>query len=65
MAQERTKRDIFSLALGLLLGAASWAIVPLMSDSFEPFDNEIFFYTGQSIVSIAALLIGYFFRVRH
>lgn len=53
------KNKIAILLLGILAGALSWAIVSLVSDRFEPFDSELGFYSGQLILSIAALYIGY------
>ena len=44
---------------GLVLGAVSWAIVPLVSDRFEPFDSELGFYLGQSILSAASFYLGF------
>ena len=53
------KKTYISLICGLVLGAASWAIVPLVSDRFEPFDSELGFYLGQSVLSIASFYFGY------
>jgi hypothetical protein len=59
------KRKYVSLITGLALGAASWAIVPLVSDKFEPFDSESGFYIGQSILSIASFIFGYLYGLKH
>jgi hypothetical protein len=48
-----------SLIFGLTLGAFSWAIVPLVSGEFEPFDSEIGFYTGQVMLAAAAFYLGF------
>ena len=53
------KKTYISLICGLVLGAASWAIVPLVSDRFEPFDSELAFYLGQSVLSVASFYFGY------
>ena len=53
------KKTYTSLISGLVLGAASWAIVPLVSDVFEPFDNELAFFLGQSVLSVASFYFGY------
>ena len=59
------KREYISLTTGLALGAASWAIVPLVSDKFEPFDNEPGFYIGQSVLSLASFIIGYLYGLKY
>ncbi len=48
-----------SFLSGLVLGAVSWAIVPLVSDRFEPFDTELGFFLGQSILSAASFYFGF------
>ncbi len=53
------KKASTSLLNGLVLGAASWAIVPLVSDRFEPFDSELGLYLGQSVLSVASFYFGY------
>ncbi len=53
------KRTYLSIISGFTLGAASWAVVPLVSDRFEPFDSELGFYIGQSILSLVAFYIGF------
>ena len=53
------KRTYLSIISGFALGAASWAVVPLVSDRFEPFDSELGFYIGQSILSLVALYIWF------
>lgn len=53
------KRTSTSLVVGLILGAVSWAIVPIMSGRFEPFDSEIGFYTGQIMLATAAFYLGF------
>ena len=47
------------LICGLVLGVLSWAIVSFVSDVFEPFDNELAFFLGQSVLSVAAFYFGY------
>ena len=53
------KRTYFPFISGFVLGAVSWAIVPLVSDSFEPFDSELGLYFGQSVLSVASFYFGY------
>ena len=60
MSSAPISRSVVSLAAGLVLGAASWAIVPLVSDVFEPFDSSLAFYLGQFILVLAAFLVGLF-----
>lgn len=52
-------RMIVSLISGIALGAVSWAIVPLVSDRFEPFDSEVGFYLGQAMLSAMAFYLGF------
>lgn len=59
------KRKYVSLITGLALGAASWAIVPLVSDKFEPFDSESGFYIGQSVLSLASFIFGYLYGLKY
>ena len=51
----------FYLALiyGVLFGALSWAIVPFVSGKYEPFDSEAGFYTGQLLLSVLSVYLGY------
>ncbi len=49
----------FALTLGLIVGAFSWGVVSLVSQSFEPFDNSLGFYTGQFLLSVIAAYFGY------
>lgn len=59
------KKKYTSLLNGLVLGAASWAIVPLVSDRFEPFDNELAFYLGQLVLSVVSFYLGYSSGVKY
>jgi hypothetical protein len=59
------KRKYVPLIAGLVLGAASWAVVPLVSDRFEPFDSDLGFYVGQSILSFGAFLFGFKYGLKH
>lgn len=45
--------------IGVIAGGASWGVVSLVSDGYEPFDNDLGFYLGQSILSAIALWVGY------
>jgi hypothetical protein len=53
------KTVYISLISGLILGAASWAVVPLVSNKFEPFDSDLALYIGQTLLSLCALYLGY------
>jgi hypothetical protein len=64
MASTDNKTIYLSLLTGLILGAASWVIVPFVSNSFEPFDSEPAFYIGQSFLSLAAFLIGFIYGMK-
>lgn len=44
---------------GLVLGATSWAVVPLISTNFEPFDSGTGFLIGQVAMSAGALYFAY------
>ncbi len=59
------KKTYISLISGLVLGAASWAIVPLVSDVFEPMDNELAFFLGQSVLSVVSFYFGYSYGLKH
>jgi len=48
-----------AFVIGLTLGAISWAIVPLVSNNFEPFDSSAGFYIGQAIMSVGAFYFAY------
>lgn len=47
------------LAVGLGLGALSWALCPLLGDRIEPFDTGVGFLAGQVLMSTALVWIGY------
>lgn len=44
--------------LGIVFGALSWAVCPLVSDRFEPFDTSIGLAFGQLILSVAAIYVS-------
>jgi hypothetical protein len=44
---------------GIILGALSWAICPLVSESFEPFDTGTGFIIGQLVMVIFVSFIGW------
>lgn len=48
-----------AIPIGLIIGAFSWGVVSLVSESFEPFDNSVGFYTGQFFLSVTAAYFGY------
>ena len=45
--------------LSLILGAASWAICPLVSDRFEPFDTGTGYLIGQFLMVTFTAYIGW------
>ena len=49
----------FILLAGIVLGGISWAITPLVSESFEPFDSETAFKIGQVLTCTFTAYIGY------
>lgn len=55
----------FSILSGLTLGTGSWAIAPLVSDRFEPFDSDLGLYIGQSGLFAVAFYIGFSLGLRH
>jgi hypothetical protein len=50
---------IYLLALGFFLGAASLGVVSLVSNRFEPFDNDRGLLLGQFLLAVPAFVIGY------
>lgn len=44
---------------GFGLGVGSWAIVPLVSGKFEPFDSSAGFYIGQALSSAVCFYAGF------
>ena len=48
-----------TLAVGIALGAASWMVVPLVSEHIEPFDSAVGLGLGQLLMSIVAFYIGF------
>ena len=53
------ENKIVIFAIGILVGAASWGVVSLVSDRYEPFDSGLGFYIGKFILSIIAFWVGY------
>ena len=47
------------IIVSLILGAASWAICPLVSDRFEPFDTGLGFLIGQFVMIIFTTYVGW------
>ena len=47
------------LVIGFILGCFSWAICPLVSDRFEPFDTGIGYLIGQVIMSVFTVYVGF------
>ena len=56
------KKFVLALFGGLIIGALSWAVVPIVSDRFEPFDSTSGFYSCQFIMSSIAAYYGYNYR---
>ena len=52
------KNKIAISTIGVLVGAASWGVVGLVSDSYEPFDSDLGSFVGQFILSSIAFWIG-------
>ena len=61
---KQNKINYISILSGLVLGVVTWIIVPLVSDSFEPFDNDFAFYSGQSILSVVAFIFGFLYGMK-
>jgi hypothetical protein len=59
------KNLIIIISVGVIAGATSWGVVALVSDRYEPFDNDTGFYVGQVILSIIALWVGYKKKFRY
>ena len=53
------KRAAILLLVGILAGAASWFLVGIVSDKFEPFDSGPGLVAGQFLLSLVALYVGY------
>jgi hypothetical protein len=49
----------FSMPVGLVVGAFSWWVVSLVSDSFEPFDSIEGARIGQAALCVVAAYFGY------
>ena len=54
---QMNKRILF--ISGVILGALSWAICPLVSDRFEPFDTGIGYFIGQFVMLIFVSYVGW------
>ncbi len=52
-------RISLEVPLGLLAGMASWFVVPLVSDRFEPYDSGIGLGLGQATMMCAAYALGF------
>lgn len=52
-------RGLGVLVLGFMLGCAAWAVVPLVSNKFEPFDSGIGMLIGQLVLSAVAGYLGF------
>lgn len=48
-----------ALVIGFMLGAISWAVVPLVSDNIEPFDSGVGFLIGQVAMSAGAFYFAF------
>ena len=46
---------MISLTTGIILGAISWAVVPLVSNEIEPFDSGLGFLIGQVVMTAGAV----------
>ncbi len=59
---QMNKRILF--ISGVILGALSWAICPLVSDRFEPFDTGRGYFIGQFVMLIFVSYIGWFSNIK-
>jgi hypothetical protein len=50
-------------SLGVALGAASWFVVPLVSNKFEPYDSDTGLLIGQALMAAAAFYFGFVHRI--
>lgn len=52
-----TRKNIF--LVGIIIGGLSWAICPLVSDKFEPFDTGLGYVLGQILMTSFTVYIGF------
>lgn len=57
-------RVLGEVILGFVIGLVVWAIVPLVSDKFEPFDSSTGMLIGQLVSSALAGYLGFSRGVR-
>jgi len=50
---------LLPLLSGIALGAASWFVVSLVSNKFEPLDSDTGLWVGQALMAVAAFYIGF------
>lgn len=48
---------------GLVVGAITWALSPLLSGKFEPFDSGLALSVGQALMSAYGGFVGYRYRI--
>ena len=53
------------LLAGIIVGALSWVICPLVSGQFEPFDTGIGFILGQLLMSLFTVVVGWYASTRN
>lgn len=57
--REEDMRASIIFAVGMILGAVSWFICPLLGGKFEPFDSGLALSVGQVIMSVFGGYIGF------
>lgn len=55
----RLRTLLAAFALGLLLGPASWWVVRLATDRFEPFDNGVGFFLCQTVLALPMAVLAF------
>lgn len=55
----RLRTLLAAFALGLLLGPASWWVVRLATDRFEPFDNGAGFFLCQIVLALPMAVLAF------
>ncbi len=57
-------KNRYILIIGIILGAISWAVCPLVSDRFEPFDSDKGFILGQLILLSGTFCLGFMYGLK-
>lgn len=48
---------------GSVAGAVSWAVVPVVSGKFEPFDSTVGLFANQIVLSIPVVIVAWRYRL--